>query len=248
MTKYSQIAMIDILTPRSIEYYQKLRKMGVNDAIIRLSTSNYSSYFEIASIHTDLAKRSGMRVHASLATDLTNPFHDARYFFATYQRLGYSFGSKTMIQCLPDDRVRDPAKRLHELLGYISYFVNKDDIDIAVDKRYIDENKLKIADIPDYFNLTIINVNKLNSGIDRAGTWIYTDNFEGELQYLGYDYYGFYTKEGYQLSLDAEYVAQAGDTWVTIATRHGVWLPKLLDMNDAKYEDKVIPGQRIRLF
>ena len=26
MTKYSQIAMIDILTPRSIEYYQKLRK------------------------------------------------------------------------------------------------------------------------------------------------------------------------------------------------------------------------------
>ena len=109
MTKYSQIAMIDILTPRSIEYYQKLRKMGVNDAIIRLSTSNYSSYFEIASIHTDLAKRSGMRVHASLATDLTNPFHDARYFFATYQRLGYSFGSKTMIQCLPDDRVKDPA-------------------------------------------------------------------------------------------------------------------------------------------
>ena len=38
MTKYSQIAMIDILTPRSIEYYQKLREMGVNDAIIRLST------------------------------------------------------------------------------------------------------------------------------------------------------------------------------------------------------------------
>ena len=75
-----------------------------------------------------------------------------------------------MIQCLPDDRVKDPAKRLHELLGYISYFVNKDDIDIAVDKRYIDENRLKIADIPDYFNLTIINVNKLNSGIDRAGT------------------------------------------------------------------------------
>ena len=62
------------------------------------------------------------------------------------------------------------------------------------------------------------------------------------------DYYGFYTGECNQLTLDTEYVAQEGDTWVTIATRHGVWLPKLLDMNDAKYEDMVVPGQRIKIY
>ena len=99
----------------------------------------------------------------------------------------------------------------------------------------------------EYFNLTIINSNNLNAGIARAGTWISTKDFDSDIQYLGYDYYGFYTSQGYQMTLEAEYIAQKGDTWVTIATRHGIWLPKLLELNKADYEDLVVPGQRIKV-
>ena len=249
MTKrFSQIAIVDGDTPKSIEFYKKMRAIGVNDVIVTLSLPGYSSYLEVAEIHTDIARRMGMRVHAALSTDLRNPFHDARSFFATYKYLGYNFGSKVMVLCYPDLNVKNPAKNLHELLGYVSYFVNKDDLDIAIEKNYLDEGVLSLDDIPEYFNLTILNYNKLNSGIDRAGTWVYIQFFEEAVQLLGYDYYGFYTGECNQLTLDTEYVAQEGDTWVTIATRHGVWLPKLLDMNDAKYEDMVVPGQRIKIY
>ncbi|HJG16336.1 MAG TPA: hypothetical protein K8V06_09415, partial [Ligilactobacillus salivarius] len=127
MTKYSQIAIVDSMTPKSVEYYEKLKKAGVNDVIVTLSRSGYSSYSEIAEIHTDIARRLDMRVHAALSTDLRSPFHDARHFFSVYKYLGYNFGSKTMIMCHPDGNVKNQAKNLHELLGYISYFVNKDD-------------------------------------------------------------------------------------------------------------------------
>ena len=248
MTKYSQIAIVDSMTPKSVEYYEKLKKAGVNDVIVTLSRSGYSSYSEIAEIHTDIARRLDMRVHAALSTDLRSPFHDARHFFSVYKYLGYNFGSKTMIMCHPDGNVKNQAKNLHELLGYISYFVNKDDLDVAISKDYLDEGVINLEDIPDYFNLTVINPDKLNAGVDLAGTWIYKEYFEDEIQLLGYDYYGFYTGQSNQLTLDTEYVAQEGDTWVTIATRYGVWLPKLLDINDAKYEDLVVPGQHIKLF
>ena len=44
MTKYSQIAIVDSMTPKSVEYYEKLKKVGVNDVIVTLSRSGYSSY------------------------------------------------------------------------------------------------------------------------------------------------------------------------------------------------------------
>lgn len=41
--------------------------------------------------------------------------------------------------------------------------------------------------------------------------------------------------------------AKLGVTWVTVATRHDIWLPKLLQLNNAQYEDLVIPGQFIKV-
>ena len=49
-------------------------------------------------------------------------FSEMTHFFSVYKYLGYNFGSKTMIMCYPDGNVKNPAKNLHELLGYISYF------------------------------------------------------------------------------------------------------------------------------
>ena len=97
-------------------------------------------------------------------------------------------------------------------------------------------------------NFTSFNEGKVNSGVDRAATWVYTGEFAGQVQPVGYDFYGFYTGENkYQLTLEDTYRARPGDTWVTVATRHGIWLPKLLELNGAKYEDLVVPGQEIKL-
>lgn len=213
--------------------------------IICLAISHFDRY-RAGEYQTLLAREAGMKTHACLITDLSEPFHDARHFFTAYQKLGYDLGTKVMILCQPTKHVKNP-KKLAELLGYISYFVAKEDIDVAFYKKDIDRGKFDLNDIPEYFNLTIINSNNLNAGIARAGTWISTKDFDSDIQYLGYDYYGFYTSQGYQMTLEAEYIAQKGDTWVTIATRHGIWLPKLLELNKADYEDLVVPGQRIKV-
>lgn len=84
-----------------------------------------------------------------------------------------------------------------------------------------------------------------NSGISEAGTWVYTDECEGDVQYLAYDYYGYYTDDsGYQLSLvDFDYVAQPGDTWYSIARRHGMPVVDLLALNRAIAEDRILPDK-----
>ncbi|QTQ40918.1 LysM peptidoglycan-binding domain-containing protein [Lactobacillus taiwanensis] len=247
MSNYPRIALVDALTPGAPEHYQKLAKSGVKDVIVCLSLSHFDRY-RAGEYHTLLAREIGMRTHACLVTDLSEPFHDARHFFTAYQKLGYSFGTKVMILCQASKNVKNTGQKLTELLGYISYFVSKGDIDVAFNKKDLDRGYFNVNEIPDYFNLTIINPRQINSGIDRAGTWISTKDFDSDIQYLGYDYYGFYTSQGYQMTLEPEYIAQEGDTWVTIATRHGIWLPKLLELNKADYEDIVVPGQKVRLF
>lgn len=246
MSSYPRIALATALTPGTPDHYQKLAKLGVKDMIICLAISHFDRY-RAGEYQTLLAREAGMKTHACLITDLSEPFHDARHFFTAYQKLGYDLGTKVMILCQPTKHVKNPGKKLAELLGYISYFVAKEDIDVAFYKKDIDKGKVDLNDIPEYFNLTIINSNNLNAGIARAGTWISTQDFDSDIQYLGYDYYGFYTSQSYQMTLEAEYIAQKGDTWVTIATRHGIWLPKLLELNKADYEDLVVPGQRIKV-
>lgn len=247
MSKYPRIALANALVSTEPEHYEELRKLGVKDLIVCLSASHIDHY-KAGEYHTMLGRNQGFRIHAYLQTDLSKPFHDARRFFTAYQKLAFTFGTKVMIMCCPGKYVKHPGKQLNELLGYLSYFLSKEDLDVAVYKKDVDAGRLSLKDIPDYFNLTVINPNRVNSGVDKSGTWIYSDSVGEEDQYIGYDFYGFYTKQGYQLTLDTEYIAQEGDTWVTIASRHGIWLPKLLTLNKAKYEDLVVPGQRIKLY
>lgn len=73
------------------------------------------------------------------------------------------------------------------------------------------------------YNLTVFNPGVFNACVKNAGTWIYSNTLESNTQYLGYDFYGFYTgNKSYQLSLDNEYIARPGDTWVPVATRYDI--------------------------
>ncbi|MDB6229130.1 LysM peptidoglycan-binding domain-containing protein [Lactobacillus amylovorus] len=99
-------------------------------------------------------------------------------------------------------------------------------------------------------NLTIINCtpNATSPGIEVAGTWVYKAELENDIEVLAYDFFGYYTNDGYQLSLvDTEYVAQLGDSWYSISRRHGIPVTDLLVLNRAAETDKIFAGQVIRI-
>ena len=247
MTKYPRVAWVSAITPSSEEHYQKLLNKDIKDLIVCLHISGFGKY-KAGEYHTKFAREAGFYIHPCLATDLSSPALDVKYFFAAFVGLGYTNTSKITIRLLPNSKVKNKARQLERLINYLSCIVPTKNLGIAVDKKDIDNGKFKLEDIPTFLNFTSFNANSLNAGVDRAGTWIYRNELDGETQPIGYDFYGFYTgNTEYQLSLDNTYIAQPGDTWVTIATRHGIWLPKLLKINRASYEDLVVPGQEIKL-
>lgn len=247
MTKYPKIAWASAITPSSQEHYQKLLKSGVNDIIVCLHISGFGKY-KAGEYHTVLARGAGLHTQPCLSSDLSSPALDIKYFFALFTKLGYTQNSKITIRLLPNSRVKNKKQQLQRLIGYLSCIVPEHHLGVAVDKKDIDSGEFKLEEIPISLNFTSFNTKRLNSGIDRAGTWFYTNEFDDEIQPIGYDFYGFYTgNTEVQLSLDNIYIARPGDTWVTIATRYGIWLPKLLELNDAKYETLVVPGQEIKL-
>lgn len=247
MTQYPKIAWTSMITPTDDEHYQKLFKAGVRDLIVCLHISGFKNY-RAGEYHTVLGQRAGFHTHPSLETDLSSPTHDIVNFMKAFKRSGYTENSKVTIRLLSNSEVKDKRRQLQLLVNYMSCLVSESNIGIAIDKKDLDSGEFKLEEIPTSMNLTSFNEGKLNSGVDRAASWFYTEEFDGKIQPIGYDFYGFYSGENkYQLSLNNTYIAQPGDTWVIIATRHGIWLPKLLKLNGAKYEDLVIPGQEIKL-
>lgn len=245
MSTYPRIAWATAMTPSSTEHYQNLLKHKVKDVVICLHLSGFKKY-ETGEIHTKVARETGMRIHAGLITNLANPLEDTRCFYRAYRELNYTSDAKVSIFCLKTYVVTNREKRLQELLRYLSCFIDKENIDVAFNKADLTHH-FNQETVKDY-NLTVFNPGGLNAGIKNAGTWIYSNTLESNTQYLGYDFYGFYTgNKSYQLSLDNEYIARPGDTWVTVATRHNIWLPKLLKLNNAQYKDLVVPGQIIKI-
>ena len=135
------------------------------------------------------------------------------------------------------------------MIDLLSRYHDRSCIDLAFFKRDLDDGLYDLSKLPKMINLTIINCGAKASGVPTSGTWVYTDELEGDVQYLAYDYYGYYTDDsGYQLSLvDFDYVAQPGDTWYSIARRHGIPIVDLLALNRSIADDKIYAGQVIRI-
>ena len=52
---------------------------------------------------------------------------------------------------------------------------------------------------------------------------------------------------GYQMSLIGEYEALPGDSWWIIARKHGMSLLDLLALNEADLDDRILPGEIIKV-
>ena len=243
MSEYQKITLATAMTPDTPEHYATLVEQGVRTALVTVHMSEFAHY-PAGAVHARVARKAGMQTCACMITDLKSPVVDARAF-CTALKKGIFTSQKVAIVALPLCEQKDAQKRLEELIQYVSCYVDADDILVGLTKDCIDKHYFDIKRIKQ--DLMVICSGTLNAGIDRTSVWLYETKVDGEDTYLGYDYYGFFADTSYQLTLDEVYIAQPGDSWVTIATCQGIWLPKLLELNDAQYSQEVIPGQRIKI-
>lgn len=245
---YPKVAFCSAISPGFIEHYDKLRKAGIDTACVCLHLSNYN-YQRFARIHTNLAREAGMITHAFFVTNLYDVTEDVLTFSKNFSLLGYTASSKITVLVNSDKYVPDREDKIIDIIDRISRFHPRENIDLAFFKRDLDDKLYDPAKLPRFINLTVISCEEKTSvSMLEAGTWVYTSDFENEIQLLAYDFYGFYTSDGYQLSLiDTDYVVQLGDTWHSIARRHGMPLNDLLALNRANKNEKIYAGQIVRI-
>lgn len=245
---YPRHAFSSALTPATMEHYEYLYKAGITTASICLHISHHNNY-KFASLHTGIARASRLLTHAYMLTDLSDPIDDVIAFTRRFNQLGYHYSSKITIWCNSDQFITDPEDKIMKIIDLLSNYHDRNCIDVAFFKQDLDAGIYDLSKLPELLNLTISNCDADGAGIATAGTWIYTSNFSNTVQLLAYDYYGYYTDTvGYQLSLvDSNYVVQRGDTWISIAKRHGIPVVDLLAMNRAKIDERIYAGQVVKI-
>lgn len=244
---YPRLAFVSAITPATEEHYEHLKQSGIITVSVCLHLSGYN-HFKFATIHTNLARKAEMITHAHLVTDLYDPFSDVTAFTQRFNSLAYSANSKITVWVNGDKYIDNREEKIIEIINLLSKYHDRENIDIAFFKRDIDDGLYDLSKLPKMVNLTVINVNGLSAGIDDAGTWVYTTEFCDSVQVLAYDYYGFYTSGGYQLSLvDTDYVVQPGDNWHSISRRHGIPMVDLLALNRATVDERIFAGQIVRI-
>lgn len=246
---YPKIAWMSGITPASDEHYQNLIQAGIKTVSVCLHVSGYQ-HDNFSVIHTNTARRYGLVTHAHMVTDLYHPEDDVDTFERRFRTLDFCDTTKITLWINGDKYLPDREDRITKIVNLLSNSHDQKNIDLAFFKRDLDDELYDLEKLPDVPNLTIINLteNAIEAGVPDAGTWIYSSKLGDEIQVTAYDYYGYYTDHSYQLSLvDTDYTVQPGDTWHTIARRHGVPTLDLLMINHASIDTKIYAGQVIRV-
>lgn len=246
---YPRLAFCLASTSTTEEHYQNLKKEGIETVSLCLHTSGFE-YHNSANVHAYFARQAGMKVHAYMVTDLHDIKDDVIKFTENLVDLGFDSRTKITIVLNGDQYAEKREEKIIKLIDMISKYHDRSNIDLAFFKKTIDMGLYDLSKLPQKINLTIIYTDAVSPGIPEAGTWVYKldDNPIDTIQFLAYDYRGFYTGDGYQLSLiDTEYVVQPGDSWYSIAQRHAIPLIDLLALNGADAEEAVYAGQVIKI-
>lgn len=244
--QYPQVAFCLAITPATSDYYQSLKKMNINTVSICLYISQMGRQKYVTD-HVNAARHAGMVTHAYMISDLHDIVSDVIQFTERFNELGYSDDSKITIFISSNRYVENRQKHILNMITLLSRYHKRENIDVAF---FNDDLHDDLYDLNNFqnVNLTIVDVDSVNPGVPDAGTWIYTMDCSSNSQFLAYDYYGYYTSGGYQLSLiDTDYVVQQGDSWYSISRRHGIPLIKLLEMNESSSDDNVYAGQVVRI-
>lgn len=247
---YNRVAWCTEVSPSNFEYFRELKEDSVSAAIIALRTSgSISDNHSIEQLQA--ARAAGMLVHAGVITDLERPEDDADELMLRMRFHGFSKERRVAIMAVPDPILEDQTERLCQLIIRLCNWCSVANIDICLDRRQILNGDIDLDELPAGINLTVSNPGGLNSGVPLAGTWIYANRYRGYPQLLAYDFYQFYTEEpmdrGYQMNLIGEYEALPGDSWWIIAKKHGMSILDLLALNEADLDDRILPGEIIKV-
>lgn len=251
-TDYHQVAWCTMLSPASEDYFRELKEHGVEAAIIplRVTSPKLTDYHSIAQLQA--ARKAGMRVHVGIITNLSYPELDVTALTLQLEILHFKAGTQRVaIMPMADPDTPGQTDRLCRVITSLCACFDVADIDVCLSPQEIYDGVFDLAELPEGINLTTMNPKGRDAGIPTAGTWIYENHFLGELQFLAYDFYGYYTERpaerGYQLDLTGEYEAQIGDSWWVIAKKYDMDLIDLLALNEADVDDRVMPGQIIKV-
>lgn len=247
---YPKVAWCTEVSPAGQEYFEELKAAGVEAAIVNVFTSrsiNDEHLFE----QLQSARKAGMLVHAGMITDLEDPDTDAGEMLLRLRFIDLSKARRVAIMVLPDPALEDQTGRLRHLICRLQQWSGVQNLDICLTREQALNGEIDLEQLPAELNLTVDHVGGMTPGVQQTGTWIYQNKFQGYPQLLAYDFYQYYTAEpfdrGCQLELVGDYEARVGDSWWTIAKQFGLSLLDLLSLNEADLNDRIFPGERIRV-
>ncbi len=163
--EYPRLAFCSSLTPAKIEYYENLRKVGINAVSICMHSSGHE-YFKYAVIHTNLARQAGLTTHAYMITDLYDPISDVMTLTKRLAKLGYGATTKVTILVNSDKYVKDRESKIVKIMDLMSNYHDRSCIDLAFFKRDLDDHLYNLDKLPKMINLTIINCTPGASSFD----------------------------------------------------------------------------------
>ena len=252
MEDYSKVIFCTEQTIVEQEYFYSIQPMGVQACVVNLTIGQDKNNL-LAEGQIKMAQKAGMMVHASHIARFTTP-EEAR-------NEAKAFVKQSKLFNLPDNAIHtliftptvadNTAVNLINFFQEMLYLQGYRQQDLCVEPELLTNNILDVSRLHPRPNLTLIDYKRLYPSVVGVGTWTYADKYLDEHQIIAYDFMDFYVKpnqlRGRQLSLDTEYVAKSGDSYWLISRQLGIKLAELLLLNNAKIEDKVVPGQRIKI-
>lgn len=258
MVSYNLVADISSHNPDSIEFFRKLRKMGVKAVIVKLTEgSNPGTAYMNPKAQRQInnTMSCGMRVHAYHFARFINEsdaVQEARWFINNIKKMGLTSDSVMVVdveaQGIPNNATASVNCFIREVkaAGYPN-------TDVYASASWFWSGRL----IPRLLipkNLWVAAYNNKAPGVDNVGTWQFTSKYNGLNLDMSYDFFGLYSKEKSikeltkgDVTLDGFYRVCAGDSWWKIAYDHGMDMYYLAKLNRKTIQDVIYPGQILKI-
>lgn len=249
MEENQKVAWCTSMSPSDYDYFMKMKAAGVRAAVINL-TLGLGCWNERAMDQMMAAKMAGMTI-SPFHLSIMDPFFVDEEMVTFSERLRFfDFDAGNVTLALMPTFKLTRARNTQLINQMVTALRATGDytVDICVQAEDLADGRIAPEDLADPVNLTVINYDDDDAGYPGTGTWIYANEFAGQRQLLGVDFYQHYTALARPFDhANGVYIAQEGDSWRLVAFQHGMAVRDLLRMNSAHETDEIKPGQWINV-
>lgn len=250
---YKQVCKVDDSQADCLDYYQRLYDKGVYAVIVNLTSGN-RIINQKARTQALSAREAGMLVHyyhKATFTNMNEARAEADFFLNEIQ--SYLIDDDVVLSVDVTGYDKIPPYMTSYIRAFLERIgeVRNNRMDIQVTAESLWNEEIIQSELSSY-NLWVRRFNVSHSGIERAGSWEFTPRWMGiDGIHMAYDFFGFYTEEngqqGFQLSLDGEYICRPGDNYWLVAKQHGISVQELATMNALDLSKNLTVGQKLRV-